>query len=427
MKTCPQCHTEYDDARKFCRHDGSPLETKALEGEAAAAGSLLTCPQCSKPVEVGKKFCRSCGAKLGADSQPPVARTTPAFLAEEQNRPDPNAENLAITRKHYAQGEYKEAIAHVEQLLVQEPGNRLYQLYWLLANVKGYGIHGYENGISEALQWKNLTQEEKPLVRELFVLAGQESLKKGDLVGAEQRFLRAHHISPSQDVAKVLAMIEERKGDEAQQTGDFVQALTSYQRAATYDRDNLTYAQKLAQIVSLRTQERKRKRQEVGRKVAWGTGLGLAAALFIVGGVLGYRQIREWLQTPTPRQEFSTKNNEELPLAPQIGVPFPSPVEKSSDPQTAEEPQPKAEDVSLVAEPAPQEQKPQVPSGTYRVITSTPLRGEPHADAAVITQLQPGIRVRVVGGVGDYLEVQSRKGNPPGYVHKQGVVFLSSR
>jgi hypothetical protein len=334
-----------------------------------------------------------------------------------------------------------------------------------------------------------------------------------------------------------------------------------------------------------------------------------------VGGVLGYRQIQEWLQTPTPQQEVSAKDNEELSPAPQTGVPFPSPVEISSDSRAAEEPQPKAEDVAVdaepakdqsrglgeeqpqipvaepertakatepskevprrgtvvtvkelqirvsgkgagdpnrspevlqqkvethfsdlqevyeaertadpslmgslvlnltiepdgrtshirfksakiaskklqdivrglahewrfslasgevrvdypllflpldmdaasiiawerstaalatqpepapqapierqqVAKPAPQEQKPQVPSGTYRVITSTPLQGEPHADASVVTQLQPGIRVQVVGVVGDYLEVRSRKGNPPGYVHKQDVVFLSSR
>lgn len=614
MKICPQCHTEYDDIKKFCRHDGVSLVSKIEESWTLEAGEAA-CPQCGMAIETGKRFCRHCGARLDINAKPlgEESRTAPSAPTPESLNPHTN--DLALARKQYVQGEYQDAISRFERLLVQESDNRIYQLYWLLCHIKAYGIEGYENGIAEALQWKNLTQEENPLARELFILAGKESLKKGDLVGAEQRFLRARHIFPSQEVAKLLVMIEERKGNEAQQAGDFVQALTNYQRAATYDPDSQIHAQKLAQIVSLRVQERKRKRREVGRKVAWGGGLGLAVALLIVGGVLGYRKTREWLQTPTPQQEVSVKGNEELAPTPQTGVPFPSPVETSSDPQTTEEPQPKAEDVPLVAEPvkdqsrglgeerpqipvaepertakatepskeasrqgtvvtvkelrlrvsgkgardpnrspevlqqevethfpdlqevyeaertanpslmgslvldltiapdgstshvrfksakiaskklqdivhglahewrfspasgkvrvdypllfllpgmdaasiiawerstaalapqpepapqapaehrqvakpAPQEQKPQVPSGTYRVITSTPLQGEPHADASVVTQLQPGIRVRVVGAVGDYLEVRSRKGNAPGYVYKQDVVFLSSR
>jgi hypothetical protein len=52
------------------------------------------------------------------------------------------------------------------------------------------------------------------------------------------------------------------------------------------------------------------------------------------------------------------------------------------------------------------------------VITPTPLRSEPRDDAPVVTQLKSGIRIKVVGAVGDYLEVTSTKGRAPGYVLK---------
>lgn len=72
----------------------------------------------------------------------------------------------------------------------------------------------------------------------------------------------------------------------------------------------------------------------------------------------------------------------------------------------------------------PEEQKVKVPLGRYRVITSTPLLSEPRTDADVITHLRPRMRVRVVGAAGNYLEVQSIKGRPPGYVLREDVVLV---
>jgi hypothetical protein len=58
----------------------------------------------------------------------------------------------------------------------------------------------------------------------------------------------------------------------------------------------------------------------------------------------------------------------------------------------------------------------------YEVVTPTLLRSEPRADAPVVTRLEPGIKVRIVGRVGDFLQVRSRKGNTPGYVSRADVV-----
>lgn len=161
---------------------------------------------------------------------------------------------LFLAQRYYAQGKYKEAILYFERLLGEEPDNLEYQLYWLLANVKGYGIHGSEKGITNVLRWQNLTQEEKSLAQELFVLAGRENLKKGNLVGAEQYLLGAYTISPSQDVAKLLAVIEERRGDAAHKTEDYEQALACYRRAAAYDPKSRTYPHKIARGMALRAE-----------------------------------------------------------------------------------------------------------------------------------------------------------------------------
>jgi hypothetical protein len=65
-----------------------------------------------------------------------------------------------------------------------------------------------------------------------------------------------------------------------------------------------------------------------------------------------------------------------------------------------------------------------VPAGTYRVTTPTPLRSEPYDDASVVTELKRGIRISVVGAVGEYLEVRSKKGRDPGYVLKDHAVLV---
>lgn len=357
MKICLQCQTEYDDTKKFCRHDGSLLE----DGESGTAkANELICPQCNNPIEAGKKFCRHCGARLGTGLHPPVVRVTPAFLAEEQNCPDPSAENLAIAQKHYAQGEYKEAIAHVEQLLVQEPDNRLYQLYWLLSQVKAYGLDGYESGVAELLQWQQLTQTEKPLARELLMLAGGACLQQGDLAAAEQRLLRAHHLSPSQDVARLLAMSEGKKGDAAQQAGDFEQALAHYQRAAVYDPEDQTLSQKLTQLALLRVQKRQQKRQDRRKKLVRGISLGAAVVLLIGSGTFGYRKIQDWLQPPPSQLEVATAPRQELAEAqepghtppPQTELVSPTPSEPAENPLGEAKPpeQEKTADTPPVAE-----------------------------------------------------------------------------
>ncbi|MEE8113972.1 MAG: AgmX/PglI C-terminal domain-containing protein [Nitrososphaerales archaeon] len=96
----------------------------------------------------------------------------------------------------------------------------------------------------------------------------------------------------------------------------------------------------------------------------------------------------------------------------------PKTVAKKTDPPS----QPAAKPTSKK-----KKQKPKVPLGMYTVHTSTQLRSRPSANAPVVAQLRYRIRVRVVRAIGSYLEVHSRSGKPPGFVHKKYVAYARSR
>ena len=55
-------------------------------------------------------------------------------------------------------------------------------------------------------------------------------------------------------------------------------------------------------------------------------------------------------------------------------------------------------------------------SGVYETTRPTSVYENPSSGSTVISQIQKGTRINVVGSRGDWLEVRSKRGNPPGYV-----------
>jgi len=51
--------------------------------------------------------------------------------------------------------------------------------------------------------------------------------------------------------------------------------------------------------------------------------------------------------------------------------------------------------------------------GVYTAVSRAPVRSEPRADGDIVSYLRPGMKVRVVGQVGNYLEVRSKHGELP--------------
>ncbi len=60
-------------------------------------------------------------------------------------------------------------------------------------------------------------------------------------------------------------------------------------------------------------------------------------------------------------------------------------------------------------------------AGWYQTTVSTPVLKEPRQNAPVITNLSPQKRVYVAGAVGDYVRIESVRGNPPGYIARKNV------
>jgi hypothetical protein len=58
----------------------------------------------------------------------------------------------------------------------------------------------------------------------------------------------------------------------------------------------------------------------------------------------------------------------------------------------------------------------------YKVVRSTEVRSQPNASSKPLAQIAPGMAVKVVAIRGEWLEVQSLYGRPPGFIHKDTAV-----
>jgi TolA-binding protein len=88
----------------------------------------------------------------------------------------------------------------------------------------------------------------------------------------------------------------------------------------------------------------------------------------------------------------------------------------------------KEKTVAKNAEPPPSSsrRRPADP-GTYEVIQDTAVLEKPSASAREVALLQKGMTVSVVGSQGDWLEVRSKRGNPPGFVRRDDAMFRQAQ
>jgi len=106
---------------------------------------------------------------------------------------------------------------------------------------------------------------------------------------------------------------------------------------------------------------------------------------------------------------------------------------QSQQPAPAEPSQPSTEVLPKPAPGSARTNKPPVASsasrrsaaaGTYETNRSTPVFDSPSASAAVVANIPGGVRVTVVGAKGDWLEVHSKRGNPPGFIRRGDAKFV---
>jgi uncharacterized coiled-coil protein SlyX len=63
--------------------------------------------------------------------------------------------------------------------------------------------------------------------------------------------------------------------------------------------------------------------------------------------------------------------------------------------------------------------------GVYEVVRATTVREEPSTTARRVTEVNKGTKITVVRAVGNWLEVRSKQGRPPGYVRSDDVILVS--
>src|SRR6266850_5196428 len=247
MKFCPKCSTEFEDKFNFCRLDGTSLQQKALAKPCPGCGKETeegkkfcrhcgakyesdpekpdhlvnqSCPQCGKEVEAGKKFCRHCGARVESSTeaaprkvgtpnveqvinQPHIQPELPKPATEEKAAE--KIESQAIQRQEAAQqplreyespteaaerylkeNNFKDAIAVLEPCVKNSSGDQETYLLHLLASIKLYNIYGYEKQIESLKSLSNLTEKERGIAREIFLIRSEEARNRGQVDEARE-------------------------------------------------------------------------------------------------------------------------------------------------------------------------------------------------------------------------------------------------
>lgn len=89
---------------------------------------------------------------------------------------------------------------------------------------------------------------------------------------------------------------------------------------------------------------------------------------------------------------------------------------------------PSGRTVSRPAEipPTPAQRRPAEP-GTYEVLRTTSVYDEPSRSARKLTTISGGTKITVVGSAGEWLEVRSKHGNPPGFILRDDAMFVQPR
>lgn len=63
-------------------------------------------------------------------------------------------------------------------------------------------------------------------------------------------------------------------------------------------------------------------------------------------------------------------------------------------------------------------------AGIYETVRETTVFEQPSASSRNVASIPPGVRVNIVGAAGNWLEVRSKSGKPPGFIRRGDAVFV---
>lgn len=175
MKVCPSCAAEFDDQLNFCRQDGTALKVKPT-GNA--------CPSCGGEVGSGQRFCRHCGAGINAPKPLTAGEISQTLVLAPSETKEPEIAAASVSASDLAgdqlrQGKYQEAISTLDAIIKSNPEKQEPRLLHLYATVKLYNVYGYEKQIEDLRSLSVLSEKEREIVREIFLLRADEAQKRG--------------------------------------------------------------------------------------------------------------------------------------------------------------------------------------------------------------------------------------------------------
>jgi hypothetical protein len=138
-----------------------------------------------------------------------------------------------------------------------------------------------------------------------------------------------------------------------------------------------------------------------------------------------YEQSQRDLAVTQERLAIVNRHTERL--AATRGEPAPPATARAPDeqrPVPAPPPPPPPPAASPAPPPPPPPRRTAEP-GTYETVRATSVYEEPSGSSRVLSQIGRGTRVAVVRSVGEWLEVRSKHGNPPGYIRLDDAMFVS--
>lgn len=142
-------------------------------------------------------------------------------------------------------------------------------------------------------------------------------------------------------------------------------------------------------------------------------------------------QTRSGLASAEPKLAEARREKERLgALAPQtstkeVSRPREEPVFREAPP-AGEIPVPKEGSPPKEPEAAGIWRRPAEP-GTYETVRTTSVFDQPSPSARKVATIRPGTKVTVVGSRGEWLEVRSKHGNPPGFIPREDAMLVDKR
>jgi hypothetical protein len=195
-----------------------------------------SCAQCGMEVEAGKKFCRHCGARIESSTEGAPRKVEMPHVQEvvshQQIPPEPPkpAAKEKVTEKiepqviqqqeiaqqtvakqespieaaerHFKEGNYKNAIAALESTVKNNPADQEARLVHLLASIRLYNVYGYETQVESIKSLSNLSEKERGIAREIFLIRSDEARNRGQEDDAREYQRLASRVILGQSLAE---------------------------------------------------------------------------------------------------------------------------------------------------------------------------------------------------------------------------------